>query len=261
MLLLLSIRFVAAQQVLSICSWNIANLGKSKNDAEINYMAQVLARFDLVSVQEVTAGYGGAEAVARLVAALERKGADWDYRLSDPTTGSGSERYAFLWKKNRVRLLGNAWLESTMADSIVREPFLGRFVANNDTLTLIAFHAVPANDFPQREIMQLHMLDTRYKNEKLLFVGDFNLNSNEPSFRALYLRGYDDVLENVRTTIKMEPKGSEHYANAYDNMFYRPFELHLQGAGKIDITRDFPTLQDCRMISDHAPVYVQILFK
>jgi deoxyribonuclease-1-like protein len=52
--------------------------------------------------------------VARLNDALNRKGFKWDYSVSDPTSGDNSykkERYAFLWKTSKIKLIGKAWLE------------------------------------------------------------------------------------------------------------------------------------------------------
>ncbi len=52
------------------------------------------------------AGYGGAQAVARLADELNRKGTKWDYVISDPTSSSAykTERYAFIWKTSKVTI-------------------------------------------------------------------------------------------------------------------------------------------------------------
>jgi hypothetical protein len=47
-------------------SWNIENLGKSKSDQQIAFIATTIQDFDLIAIQEVVAGYGGAQAVTRL---------------------------------------------------------------------------------------------------------------------------------------------------------------------------------------------------
>ncbi len=70
---------------LTVVSWNIANLGKSKDDDEIAFMADMVDEGDIVVIQEVVAGNGGAQAVARLADALNRRGAKWDYVVSNPT--------------------------------------------------------------------------------------------------------------------------------------------------------------------------------
>jgi ketosteroid isomerase-like protein len=81
---------VAAQTKVTIASWNLENFGKSKSDSVINFIANTIRNFDVVAIQEVVAGDGGAQAVARLSDALNRKGNKWDYRISDPTSGENS---------------------------------------------------------------------------------------------------------------------------------------------------------------------------
>jgi hypothetical protein len=66
-----------------LISWNIANFGQSKSDKTIHYIANYLD-YDIIAVQEVVAGYGGVQAVARLSDELNRTGSKWDYIISDP---------------------------------------------------------------------------------------------------------------------------------------------------------------------------------
>lgn len=98
---------------LKVISWNVENLGKSKSDSTITYIANILKEYDVVALQEVVAGYGGTQAVAKLAEELNRKGSKWDYVVSEPTTGSSykTERYAFLWKTKNVKKVGEAWLK------------------------------------------------------------------------------------------------------------------------------------------------------
>jgi deoxyribonuclease-1-like protein len=58
-----------------LVSWNIQNFEKSKSEVEINFIANTLKNYDIIAIQEVVAGYGGAQAVAKLAAELNRKGA------------------------------------------------------------------------------------------------------------------------------------------------------------------------------------------
>src|SRR5438067_2011181 len=75
---------VASSSTVSICSWNLKDFGKSKSDNEIAFIANILKNYDVVAIQEVVAGDGGGQAVARLVNELDRKGSKWDYSISDP---------------------------------------------------------------------------------------------------------------------------------------------------------------------------------
>jgi endonuclease/exonuclease/phosphatase family metal-dependent hydrolase len=66
---------LSLQAQTKILTWNIENLGKSKSQSEINYIANTLKDYDIVALQEVVAGHGGAQSVAKLADQLNRKGA------------------------------------------------------------------------------------------------------------------------------------------------------------------------------------------
>ena len=38
---------------ISICSWNIINLGKSKSDCELEFIAKTINNYDIITIQEV----------------------------------------------------------------------------------------------------------------------------------------------------------------------------------------------------------------
>ena len=98
---------------LKLLSWNLENFGKSKSGQEISFIANTVKDYDIIAIQEVVAGYGGAQTVAKLADELNRKGSKWDYVVSNPTSSSAykTERYAFLWKTASVKLIGKPWLE------------------------------------------------------------------------------------------------------------------------------------------------------
>jgi len=112
LLFFLTITIVTNAQLKTL-SWNVENLGSSKTEATILFIANTVKGYDIVALQEVVAGDGGAQAVARLVDELNRKGTKWDYCISDPTSSTAykTERYAFLWKTASVTLIGKPWLE------------------------------------------------------------------------------------------------------------------------------------------------------
>ena len=85
----------------------------------------MLRDYDLIAIQEVVAGYGGAQAVARLADELNRKGSKWDYVISDLTISSAykTERYALSGKHQLLKKIGKPWLEKKYHLEIDREPF------------------------------------------------------------------------------------------------------------------------------------------
>jgi endonuclease/exonuclease/phosphatase family metal-dependent hydrolase len=245
---------------LRLVSWNIANLGGSKDEAEIAVMADVLApAADVVAIQEVITAEAGQEAVARLAAALQARGGAWDRVVSEPTSGRGSERYAFLWRTDRVRLDGACRLDDGLAEAVDREPFLCPFSTGGAPFLLASFHAVPSSKDPARENALLGGLDARYDAEDLVIVGDFNLPARHSGFDALRARGFADALGDAPTTLKAvrSPSG-EHLANPYDHVFYETDRLTPRRAGVLDFSGRFPDLRDARAVSDHLPVSVEL---
>ena len=245
---------------IKLLSWNIANLGKSKDDGEIDAMVRVIKDFEVIAIQEVVAGPGGSQAVARLVDALNRKGSKWDYVVSNPTSGGkGVERYAFLWKPSRVKLKGKAWLDANVADAVDREPFMARFEKAGKTITVASFHAVPQSKYPNAEIELLKDFPKWYSEDHLILVGDFNAGNEEYGGQALVEKGFKDAMNNTKTTIKMKPdKKGNHLANPFDHMYFEQKELQISSKGTVDFTRRYDDLKSARLISDHIPVWVSV---
>ncbi|RYF83042.1 MAG: endonuclease, partial [Chitinophagaceae bacterium] len=190
---LLSTAVLARQASFTLCSWNLLNLGRSKTDAEIEFMAKTVKDFDIVLVQEVVAkDPAGAQAVGRLGEALQRMGQHWEYRVSDITSGENSykrERYAFLWKPAKARLLGRPWLEQHYQVQINREPFMATFAIGTDTVTVVNFHAITAANQPETEVKYFKFLPAAYPHLNLLFAGDFNLTQSHTVFNPLKKMG------------------------------------------------------------------------
>jgi endonuclease/exonuclease/phosphatase family metal-dependent hydrolase len=251
----------SAPDQLNLMSWNLYNFGRSKNAEEMSFIADRMRDFELVAVQEVSTSPAGAQAVARLADELGRRGFQWDYIISDPTTGDGSERYAYLWKTARVRRISRGWLEPTLADPIDREPYLARFEKNGKTLLIASFHAVPTAKSPHRECILLARIHDQYPDDNVVIVGDFNLDEDHTAFDALRNRGYDSLLDDQKTSLKMKRQKDEHLSEEYDNMFYETSTLHPVDGGIIDFTISFRTLSEARNISDHLPVYMTMAWK
>ena len=246
--------------IITIGSWNLENFGKSKSDETIAFIANEVNDLDIVSIQEVVAGYGGAQAVARLADALNRRGVKWDYRVSDPTSGENSykrERYAFLWKTHKVSLIGRPWLERKFSLEINREPFFATFNFNGKRFTLVTFHAITKKMQPETEIKYFKFLPAEYPDDNLLFCGDFNCPQTHTVFNPLKHMGYEPVLVDQKTTLKERPVDGIYLASEFDNMFYNTSRIHYIHSGIIAFFNAFPTLEIARKVSDHVPIWFQ----
>jgi endonuclease/exonuclease/phosphatase family metal-dependent hydrolase len=245
-----------------VVSWNLYNWGRTKDDQEIAIAAETLRDADLVAVQEVVTSPPGAQAIGKLDQALDRTGFAWDYRISPRTTGDGPERYAFLWKPSRVRLLGRAWLESSLAAPIDREPYLARFEHRQTgrRFLVASLHAVPRSKDPAREVALLDRLHRRYEPDHLVLLGDFNLDEDDPAFDALRRLGYRAVLDDQPTSLRRirDPGPQGHLANEYDNAFVETGPLRAARSGVLDFTTRFSSLDEARSLSDHLPVFVDV---
>ena len=247
-----------------ISSWNLQNLGKSKSDSEIKFIANTLKDFDIIALQEVVAGYGGPQAVARLADELNRSGSKWDYVISDPTNSSSpqaSKRYTYIWKTSKVKLLIRPWLERNYENLIDREPYFADFSYQEKEFTLVNFHAIPKKKQPETEIKYFKFLPALYPERNLIFLGDFNAPQSHTVFNPLKKMGYKPVFTNQKTTMKMECVGEECLASEYDNIFYNSNNITVAGSGVILFYKTYPDMVSARRISDHIPVWVEILLK
>jgi deoxyribonuclease-1-like protein len=249
---------------LKIVSWNVKDMGASKTDAEIDFIAQILKTYDIVAMQEVSVDYAGARAVARLSDQLNRQGNKWSYALSNPTSGEGSERYAYMWKSNKVSLYKKVWLanEQNMAQLIDREPALACFKMQDQYLTIANFHAVPTTKKPQREIELIHQLHSTYTKDNLLIAGDFNLSQKDPAFDKLKKSGYVPLLLDQKTSLRRttDPQGS-YLSQPYDNIWIENAQFTCLKSGINDFVPKLPNLKAANQISDHLPVWCELVLK
>ncbi len=253
---------------ISICSWNLCDFGKTKSDSEIEYISNKVNDFDILLIQEVVAGDGGADAVIRLFSNLNTKGAKWDYTLSNPTTTRSDsknkcERYAFLWKTNIVKQIGNSWLEEKYNTEIEREPFFCtfKFNKNDNEFTLVNFHAVTKTEQPEREIKYFKYMPTEYSDLHLLFCGDFNCNEKNTVFIPLGKMGYVPVFHEQKTSLKMDCLDNDCLSSEYDNAYYESNYFEVTNDQIIPFYKDFKSNAEARKISDHVPICFQVSFK
>jgi endonuclease/exonuclease/phosphatase family metal-dependent hydrolase len=246
---------------ISLLSWNLMDFGKTKSDTEIEFIANTVKDYDIVLIQEVVAkDPGGAQAVGRLGDALNRKGAKWEYRISDPTSGESSykrERYAILWKPSKVSLVGKPWLETQYTDEINREPFYATFKAGGKEFTLANFHAITKDMQRETEVKYFKYLPEEYPNLTLIFCGDFNLPQSHSVFNPLKKMGYQSVLTGQKTSLRQECKNDDCLASEFDNVFYNAAKIKYESSGVILFYKSFSEFEEARKLTDHVPVYFE----
>ena len=247
---------------IKLISWNIKDLGQSKNDSEIAFIVNILKDFDIVAIQEVVAkDPAGAQKVAQIVDALNRKGSKWGYSISNPTKSPSayiSERYALLWKTSKINIKGKAYLDSELADLVYREPYIAEFQLkdNNSHFHVVNFHSRKHTEHPELEIQHFKNYPERLNTDKLLIAGDFNLNEKHKVWDDLYQKGYNTALKNSKTTLKQKCKNGNYLSHDIDNIYYSTKLKHIN-SGKLDYISKCENLKSARLISDHLPVYLE----
>lgn len=253
--ILLFLNFCSGQT--KLLSWNLENLGKSKSDTTIEFIAAMMNDYDVIAIQEVVAGHGGPQAVARIAAALNRKGNKWDYTISEPTVPrtTKTERYAFIWKTSKLKKIGDAWLEKKYQVLIEREPYLCTFEQQDKRFTVASFHAITKNRQPETEIKYLKLIPEEYPTLNLVFTGDFNCPQSHTVFTPLKRMGYPSILVNKKTTLKMVCKNGNCLASEFDNMYYNASRIKNLSSGTIHFYKNFGTMKEARAVSDHLPIW------
>lgn len=248
----------------SLISWNLENFGKKKTDQSIELMAEILKGADIVTIQEVTAGgQFGAQAVAKLIDALSRKGSNWDYVLSDPAANGSPdvERAAILFKAHKVTTNRKSahLMQENWSDSYGREPYTSFFqMKQGDQIRVTTLHAPPTAKNPVTVVQALTKISELQNNGRAIFTGDFNLgkSSTDPSFEALSYTGH--ISE--PTSLKNKVTDGKYRVKQYDNIYTKG--IHVCSSGVIDFVNTYyspvtdESLKHAKEVSDHLPVYI-----
>ncbi|MCW5516921.1 endonuclease/exonuclease/phosphatase family protein [Muriicola sp. Z0-33] len=253
----LSCAMALGQEDLKLISWNIRDFGKSKDTVELEQIAEIVRDADILALQEVVAGYGGAQAVAQLADLLNRKGSKWDYLISNPTESPkyATERYAFLWKTHKIKIRNRGTLLKKLEKVVDREPYLMEFYVEERLITLLNFHSRPFNKNPEAEIRAITQYVLQHLKTPLILAGDFNVDEADKVFDVLKSAGKFPAITNKKTTLKRICEGNYYLNYAIDNIFYSQ-EIKKRESGVIDFVEKCENLLQARKLSDHLPVYL-----
>ena len=211
-----------ATETLLIATWNIREFGDNRRKESLHYIAEIVSRFDLVAIQEVSSNMKGLQ---NLVSLLDL---NWDYIVTDTTDGTtgGWERMAFLYDKSKIsfrKMAGEIVLpkDSLINDELqfARTPYCVAFQAGWFKFVLATVHihygsnSVADRKKREKEIDVLtSLLSKRAKKEDVSYIllGDFNIpNVNDDTMKALERYGFT-----VPAEIKNHPTdlgGTSHY--------------------------------------------------
>lgn len=238
------------RDTLLLATWNIRDFdsgkwGHGKRLPEsFHYIAEIIAAFDLVALQEVNEDLEPLERVKKLL------GENWDYLVTDVTEGqSGNdERMAFVYDKRKVRfskVVGEVVLPDSQlipgganapGKQFARTPFLASFQAGWFKFSLVTAHlyygATSGANY-QRRVEEIRRLGEFFADRadrelkatgsypNYILLGDFNIVDPE-----------DDTMTALEKTGWTVPQGI-HRSNVkgdkyYDQIAFRPKEHRLK---------------------------------
>lgn len=243
-----------------IASFNIRIFSNgSRNDDELGKIVARIQAFDLVAIQELRDEKVLKRAKVRLESTT---GVEWWYEMSGQVGRGVKERYAFLYRADRVLVRKQGKLVADPKGKFIREPYYATFRAGNFDFVLLTIHALfRKKNAPERKLefdalasAFVKIRDSDPHECDVILLGDFNDDSGHPRFAAL--RGIEGMrclfLEPIRTTI-----GDK---SLYDNICFQEkyvseFSQRL-GVDKFDETEYGGDLKKASLeVSDHRPVW------
>ncbi|MBI5876196.1 MAG: endonuclease/exonuclease/phosphatase family protein [Chloroflexi bacterium] len=276
---------------LLVATWNIANLGaQARRDQDKALIAQIIAWFDLVAVQECRENYGDLYDIQRHLPK--------SYRVVMSDASGNDERMTFLYDSRKLKLLEEigeialppAEYRHVKLPGVAEEfkgfdrtPFLASFAAGHTSFTLVNVHLYFGDEQSAsvgRRALETFAVarwaDQRARSEfsftrELMAMGDFNMprsNPGDPIFDALTRFGLElpDHSTQIASSIMSD-------AN-YDQVAFLPAttrDLFTGKKGVFDFDNAlFPALWAGGAnaekfkaylryyISDHRPMWVQV---
>ena len=235
-----------AEENLLIASWNIKEFGHTSQrlPEAYYYIAEILARFDLVAIQEIKSTRKDLDIVLRIL------GSDWTYLVNDITGGASGnrERSAYLYNTKRVGLSGLVgelvlWPDLSVGArlaQLARTPYMTGFRGGWKSFVMINLHLSPDKEgnkaLDRRAEIELLLKVLAHKSEEfvgenLILTGDFNLyrSADQQSVDLLNAAGFVEV----ESLVNVNTNASD--SEAYDRFFIKKnkfFKLARNAAGK-----------------------------
>ncbi|MCA9393715.1 MAG: endonuclease/exonuclease/phosphatase family protein [Candidatus Omnitrophica bacterium] len=243
---------------LRVCSFNIRVFSnKSRDDNELDYITNLLEPCDITAIQELR----DEDVLRRTVALLERRGYPAAYDISAPVGRGVKERYAFLYRADKVAQTTPGQLYPDERDEFIREPYFASFRAGAFDFTLLTIHLLYGKSESERrpELEHLAKVYEYAQNadageQDIILLGDFNFGPDDRGWSNLNRLPTMTALLNdpVRTTVTD--------TSLYDNFWFETRYVR-EYTGQVGVWNFDETMfgnDDNRAklaVSDHRPIW------
>jgi len=185
-----------------IATWNIREFGSNRSVESLYYIAEILSRFDVVAIQEVSSDLTCLQKVLSIL------GSQWDYIVTDSTDGSagGGERMAFVYDKAKItfkNVAGELVLPKEkligMELQFARTPFCVAFQAKWFKFKLATVHiyygssaGIDSRRLEEIDAVAAYLSNrSKKEDESYILLGDFNIvKTSDPTMAALEKNGF-----------------------------------------------------------------------
>lgn len=273
---------------LNVATWNIREFGnRSRDDASIYYIAEILNQFDLIALVELRDNLHDLKRVMDLL------GTEWRVLFSDyiMDAGGNRERIGFLYDTRMIQPTGlvaeadppraqdkttKEWVEKF---GWWRAPYMASFRAGNFDFVVVAAHIRWADGVKDRipplkllgQWIEKRRAEAHADDTDFILLGDFNIPSRESdAFKALtdngkWLKCPDALLKLTGTNLSQK--------NTFDQILHSPTDedRYSGRGGKLDFyCNDWQGLYPdpahrpatasafTFQMSDHLPLWLQV---
>jgi len=243
---------------LTICTFNIRIFSnKSRTDEDLRYIAGILKKYDLVAIEELR----DETVLRRTVAELKVQGFDYAYEASPPVGHGVKERYAFLYRPDKVTVIKHGKIYPDANNEFIRPPYYAYFKSGKFDFILVANHILFGNSLSTRRL-ELKALSKAYsyiqnedpKEKDVIVVGDFNCPPTD--------EGWSDIKEYPTMVYLIKPPAKTTITDTslYDNFWFQT-QYVTEYTGKEGIDKFDETIFDnddkkaSKVVSDHRPVW------
>lgn len=240
------------RDTLLLATWNLRDFDKPaygrRQQEAIHYLAEIIARFDLIALQEV---YRDLDGLERLMEAL---GGFWDYIVTDASGGQGGndERMAYVFDTRKVKfggLAGEVVLppvrdehgERRPVTQLARTPFTVGFKSGWTNVALTTVHILwgESRSEPERRVREIRQVaqflkrrseDQMSWSQNVILLGDFNIfGTDDATFQQILEAGFE-VPEPL-----LEFRSNASQSRHYDQIALRPKPHRLDLTGRAGV--------------------------
>lgn len=252
------------EETLLLATWNIREFDSAaygeRSLEPLHYIAEIIARFDLVAVQEVRRDL---KALKRL---MEILGRHWSYLVTDVTEGQAGnkERMAYVFDTRKVTFGGLASelvlppfkikgadgkTTLTPAQQLARTPFVCGFQAGWTKFLLATVHILYGDSKPNdpRRVQEIHQLaqflrsrtlDRTSWSNNLIVLGDFNIFRREDATMGALEEAGFVIPEELQEVPGTNVPQNKHY----DQIAFRVREDRLETTGRAGVFDPFESV-------------------